>query len=609
MIYTNLLIFLTAIFLFSIDSVPSEPTYSLFESLLVLVLLIGLFGYGSHRVFSRASARTSGGYFAAEKRLSLSSLLFFAIALYATDLKYYLSWFSAGDRLSAGTNSAGLAVFMTFLSIMWLAGRKNYGAVFGRHYSRTAFVWLNVRSNLPIVIPWAALSLVYDLVSLLPFQGVQSLFESSWGDIVFLGFFLVFVMLFFPPLVRRLWGCRRLPEGPLKQHLVQFCARQNFNAELYLWPLFEGRVLTAGVMGMIPGIRYILLTPAIIETMSIGELEAVMAHEIGHVKKKHLFLYVVLIGGFSVLAGVLAEPLLYHLFSYDWVFSLTTNERVSPETLMGLVGGVPLLFFMLLYFRFIFGYFIRNFERQADAYVFKVFDSSRLLISAFDKIAGVGGQERNKPSWHHFSIAERVEYLERCERDRSWIFRQDRKVFLSLAVFLVLLGAAVGLGSKIPTDQMALEYDKKYFELFLMDKDDAVGDKALWYRAIGDLMINRNMEQRALVAYDKAMEFSVGRESPSLLNNLAWLLLTSRESRMRDPERALVLAKAAAKMQPEAHILDTLATAYWANGYIESAVATELKALEKATSREAFYRVQIERFRSEIYTTDTQFPE
>ena len=60
-------------------------------------------------------------------------------------------------------------------------------------------------------------------------------------------------------------------------------------------------------MGILPGLRYILLTPALIETMSREELEAVIAHEIGHVKKYHLLLYICLIAGFSLLAGMLGR--------------------------------------------------------------------------------------------------------------------------------------------------------------------------------------------------------------------------------------------------------------------------------------------------------------
>jgi len=41
---------------------------------------------------------------------------------------------------------------------------------------------------------------------------------------------------------------------------------------------------------------------------------------------------------------------------------------------------------MVLYFRFLFGYFIRNFERQADLHVFKAIGNSQSIISAFEKL-------------------------------------------------------------------------------------------------------------------------------------------------------------------------------------------------------------------------------
>ena len=123
-------------------------------------------------------------------------------------------------------------------------------------------------------------------------------------------------------------------------------------------------------------------------------------------------MYILLIGGFSVIAGLLAEPFFYYSFSFEWVFHLLTGERINPDTLVALVVGVPFLVLLLFYFRFVFGYFIRNFERQADLYVFKMLGSIRALVSAFDKIAETSGQSRKKPNWHHFGIGERIDTLE-----------------------------------------------------------------------------------------------------------------------------------------------------------------------------------------------------
>ena len=599
MIYSNLLIFLTAIFLFSINSAAVAPAMSLLESLLVMAGLFGIYTYLSHRAFQSPRTRTSAGYFKAEKRFSILALVFYAVLLSFTDIKYYCTVFSLDDRLPVLTNIAGLALFITSLSLMWLTARKSYSFVFGKRYPLTTFLALNIKTNLPIVLPWVTLSLFYDLLALAPFDGLKSFISSTLGDLLFFIIFLVFIMIFFPPIVRRLWGCKKLPDGPLKDHLIEFCKRQNFKVELYIWPLFEGRVLTAGVMGMIPGLRYILLTPAIIETMTSAELEAVMAHEIGHVKKKHLLMYVLLIGGFSAIAGLLAEPLFYYSFSFEWVFQLLTSEKMNPDTIIGLIVGVPFLVLLLFYFRFVFGYFIRNFERQADLYVIKILGSGRALISAFDKIAGTSGQSKKKPNWHHFGIGERIETLERCEAEPSLIDSQDKKVRRSLIIYVLVLVAAAVLVKQVPTDEMARDYQEKYIELDLLSRVQNIEDKALWFQLVGDLMINRQMEQRALVAYNKALEIDPG--NPVVLNNLAWLLLTSEDSTLRDPLRALVLAQRAVLKNSRAHVLDTLATAYWANGLVEEAIRTEMEALRGATSEREFYRDQIEKFRTEKY--------
>ena len=226
-------------------------------------------------LFRGAGTRSSAGYFRAEKKLSILAIVLYAGLLFFTDIKYYFTVFSFGDRLPALVNIAGLALFISFLSIMWSAARKSYFFVFGKHYQLSSFLALNIKTNLPIVLPWVALSLFYDLLAIAPFGGLKTFVYSTWGDLLFFGIFLLFVMIFFPPLVRRLWGCMELPEGRLNDHLSDFCRRQNFAVELYIWPLFEGKVLTAGVMGLVPGLRYILLTPAIIETMTVAELEAV----------------------------------------------------------------------------------------------------------------------------------------------------------------------------------------------------------------------------------------------------------------------------------------------------------------------------------------------
>lgn len=588
-----------AIFLFSMDTATETPLLPGWLAAIVFAMLLAGYDRLCRYVFARKDAFVAAGYFRAEKTMMIAALFFFLATLYLCDAKYYLAIFSFGNRLPAMVNIFGLALFLAYLSLMWRIGRINYGKVFGRRYPAAVFIGSNIKSNLPIVLPWVVLSLLYDLTTLIPSPPLHALLASQWGDLIFFCVFLLFVMFFFPPLVRRLWGCEKLPEGPLKEHLTRFCGRQQFSAELYLWPLFEGQALTAGVMGIVPGLRYVLLTPAIIETMSLAELEAVMAHEIGHVKKGHLLLYVLLIGGFSVLTAILAQPLIYLLLSREFFYSVMAKGQVSPDTVLTLAGAVPLLIAMIIYFRYIFGYFIRNFERQADLHVFSVLGSGHALISAFEKIAALSGDIRDKPSWHHFGLGERIACLEKSEKDPENIGRHNRKVRYSLIGYVVILATLVGLVQLIPTAQLARQYEESFAEVVLLEKARQEPEKALWKRLLGDLMVSRQLERKAFEAYEQALALEPA--NPEIMNNLAWLLLTSVDPSLRDPGRALTLSRSAVIIQPRGYVLDTLATAYWANDLVEEAVASERQAAAADPAQRKYYQAQIERFTRHRY--------
>jgi Zn-dependent protease with chaperone function len=602
--YTNLLLFLVAIFIFSLTSIPQEPLLPGWLSMVVFIFF--LIGYGSlaQKLFRRPAALKSAGYFQTEKQLSILALVFFGATLYLCDAKYYLSFISFGDIAPSLVNFAGLLLFVLFLAIMWRAGQRNYELIFGKKHSATTFIFSNIKINMPIVLPWIILSVLYDVVALLPFPGLQEILVSEWGDLLFFGVFLLFVLLFFPPMVRKLWGCKRLPEGNLRRHLEAFCAKQNFSAEFYLWPLFEGQMLTAGVMGILPGLRYILITPALIETMSLAELEAVMAHEIGHVKKYHMLLYVFLIVGFSVLVGMLAEPFIYMFLSLDFLNRLMAAGGIAVETVLVLAGAIPLLVFMLVYFRVIFGYFIRNFERQADLFSLQTMGNGNALVSAFEKIAVLSGNIRDQHNWHHFGIGERIDCLEHAQREPERIRRHNRKVRNSLLAYSAILVLTIVLVRQIPTEALAQRYQENYAEAVLLQKVKQEPERALWQRLIGDLMLVRKMEEKALAAYEKA--YTLEPVNPEIMNNLAWLLLTSEDLTLRDPNKALTLARGAATLQPKGHVLDTLATAYWANDLIEEAVRAEKQAAAVDPAQKRYYLAQINKFINQSYEESVQ---
>lgn len=602
MIYTNLIYFLVVIFVFSTSTPSKEPWPGSWYALISGILALFLFYRLAAHLYGRCLHGPSRLYFAAEKKLSILAVAVFTFFVFGLDLKSYLHPLSMNDQLPVLENLAGLCIFFLLLSLMWIQARPAYEAVFQRKYSPLAFVVSNIKANLPIVLPFIVLSAVFDLLALLPWPRFQALLTSPWGDLLLFAVFVCFLALFFPPLVRRLWGCKPMPQGPLRQRIEAFCRAQGFSSEILYWPLFEGQILTAGILGIVPGFRYLLLTPSLLATLDEQELDSVLAHEIGHVKRMHLVLYVLLFLGFSVLAGVLAEPLPYLLLGSETFYSLLGWLQTSPDVLLATLASIPLLGFMLIYFRYIFGYFIRNFERQADLYVFKAQGTGEPLIRSFEKIAVLSGNIRDEKSWHHFGIGERIEFLEKCRQDPTLIRRHDRKVYISLGVyFLVILCVVLGM-QQVDMESMAGGFETRYAEAVLKQKLQQEPDNSLWLQLLGDLMQKKAMEKKAIEAYDRAL--ALNPMNAELNNNLAWLLLTARDRSVRDPVRALTLARTAVMLKEEGFILDTLATAYWANGLIEEALALEVKAARLDPENRKYYRSQWEKFRNQTWGAD-----
>ena len=598
MIYNNLIYFLVVIFVLSTDTAPDAARIGLVPGFFGIIFLYFLFSFICGKVYRKAG-KGSASYFSAEKKLSLSAVLLFILLLHFFDLKYYLHPLSLNNRLPVLENIGGLIFFYLFLVLMWLKGRSYYMAIFQRFYSPFSFVVSNTKTNLPIILPWLVLSLVFDLLAWLDIPGIQQVLDSPAGDMVLFIFFIFFLVLIFPPLVRWLWNCTPLPPSPLREEIEAFFRQQKFSSEILIWPLFEGQVITAGIMGILPRLRYLLVTPALLNTMNKDELEAVLAHEIGHVKKKHLILYLLLFLGFSIFASAAATPLPFLYLSSEWFYYLSGRLNLSPENALAVMSALPILLLMVLYFRYLFGFFIRNFERQADLHVFTAQGHGRALISSFEKIARLGGNIREQKSWHHFGLGERIDFLERCERDKSLLRKHDLKVHASLAAYVLIIALSAVLLGRVDTEQLAAGHESRYMEAVIMHKLHQEPENGLLLMFLGNLLQEKKMERKAIEAYERALLLK--QNHADLYNNLSWLLLTAKDKTLLDPPRALILAEQALSIREEGYILDTLATALWANGLANRAISIETRAAEIDPVNTGYYRQQTEKMAKQTW--------
>ena len=134
-----------------------------------------------------------------------------------------------------------------------------------------------------------------------------------------------------------------------------------------------------------------------------------------------------------------------------------------------------------------------------------------------------------------------------------------------------------------------------------MTREDVIGYE---HFVVGIGFYNERNWAKAIEEYDQATRMY--NRSPSAWNNLAWVLVTARDARLRDGKRAVRAAKAAVERFISDNNLDTLAWAYAEAGDFAKAIQTEQQAYRLNPTSE--YAAAIAGFR-ERKTWIDQHPE
>jgi STE24 endopeptidase len=212
--------------------------------------------------------------------------------------------------------------------------------------------------------------------------------------------------------------------------------------------------------------RYVLLSDLLLETMTDEQIEAVFAHEMGHVVHRHMMWFVLFF--VTIMFGMQGAA--------EWLDQMGFVREMPEWMKPVLVSGM--FFWVLL----LFGFLSRRFERQADVFAARTMQAQQpgvsveetrthvgeygaaLFASALQRVATInnmptgsyrrweGGfrkrcaflMERASDLAHHWlhgSIQERQDYLQRISSDANQTFRFDR-FMLRLSLTLVFLLAA-----------------------------------------------------------------------------------------------------------------------------------------------------------------------
>lgn len=601
--YANFIYFILVLLIYTTYYPPETSYLGPFESLILFVLGIGFLAVTTRAAASalyRRIARNNtlglhGAFDRIFHRQAVLAVIIFAVNVYVLNLKFFLMKI---PLLAASPTLLGvlfISIFVGYLAIIWAYIYEPYKILFQTRLSRRAYVFSNVSYSLPVILPWLAISACEDLIRALPFAAPKRLLSTPEGQIVFFSVFLAALVVVAPSLIKIFWGCRPLPPGPDRRRIEAMCQKAGMKYNNILaWPIFEGKLLTAGVMGLIRQFRYILVTESLLRILNDHELDSVMAHEIGHIKKKHLLFYLIFFLGFIVLSYAVLDLIVYAALYTNVLLPIGRHLQFEQVGITSILLTVTMVAVFLVYFRYVFGYFMRNCERQADLYAFNLLGTGSGLISSLEKIAVFSGKSHDRPSWHHFSIRQRIDFLKGCETDRRLIVRHDRKLQASILVFLCGLLTVGYAGYAFNFGEMGRTLNKHFLKTALIREVERNPKESRLYTMLGTVYYEDKAYAEAIEAYEKALELDP--DNPETLNNLAWLYATCEETRWREPVKALVYAVHAAALKPSVHILDTLAESYYVNGMYDKAILTIKKALSMRPEDESYYRGQLQKF-------------
>nr|WP_319493767.1 M48 family metalloprotease [uncultured Desulfobacter sp.] len=535
----------------------------------------------------------------AVSRFSIAALVLFAVNIYGFRVNHLLSSFAVFQWVPTLGALLFLGLFLFYLILIWNFAYHIQKRFFADSLTKKSFILSNVAFCLPAMLPWCFLSLLADCLGLLPFDGLNRFLNSTAGEAVYILFFVIAISVFGPVLIQRLWGCRPLAPGFDRSRIERTCRMADLKyRDILVWNLFGGGMITAGVMGIVGRFRYILVTPALLACLDDDEIQGVILHEIGHVYHRHMLFYLFFFAGFIACNFVFFEPLMLVVYLINPLHEGAAFLGLNQNTVYAAITCFVLIALFIFYFRFVFGLYMRLFERQADLHIFKYTDSPSALISTFYKIASLSRQSIDKPNWHHFSIGSRIGFLEKCRINPDLIQGHHRKVKKMIAGYFLAVGVIFSIGYSVSYGELNASFSRFVARKILSRQLALEPENSDLYAQVGDFYYDALQYEKAIVAYENVLK--IDQMNVHALNNLAWLLATCPDKAFQNAHRALELARRAVDIKKDAYILDTYAEALFVNNYEEQALAIAKQALDTATERKEDYRRQVIRFENAL---------
>jgi STE24 endopeptidase len=243
----------------------------------------------------------------------------------------------------------------------------------------TPKLWLTDKVKGTVLTFAIGFPLLWALLSLVEWVGAE---WWVWAFALVYGFQLLMLVLY-PKLILPLFNkLAPLPEGELRARLLALGDRTGFRAKTI--EVMDGSKRSAHSNAFFTGFgrfRRIVLFDTLIAQLTPDELEAVLAHEIGHYRRGHIpkmlaISAVTMLAAFAAIAWLAASPW------FNLAFGFPPGELAPAFLLFGLLSGLVTFWFSPLM-----NLLSRKHEYEADAFAREAVGGAGPMVSALRKLA------------------------------------------------------------------------------------------------------------------------------------------------------------------------------------------------------------------------------
>src|SRR5579864_9427905 len=317
-----------------------------------------------------------------------------------------------------GFQNYSVAVFIYLLLLLLISkalgiGLDYYGYRIERRYKLStqrfrAWIWDEVKGFLVgLVLGSVVVELLYYTIR----QWPERWWLLAWA--LFMVLFVLLAQLAPVILFPIFYKFEPLDDEELRRRLVVLSERAGTRVRgIYRWKLSEKSKKANAALTVLGATRRIILADTLLDNDTSDEIEAVLAHELGHHVHRHILKSIF----------VQAAITLFGFWAANWVLHYAVDQHMFEE--LSDFANLPLLALVSVVLSFLLmpalNAYSRFHERQADRYAFESISSVEPFITSMNKLAEQNLAERTPSKWVEWFFHSHPAISRRLAAARAW---------------------------------------------------------------------------------------------------------------------------------------------------------------------------------------------